>query len=91
MVEMGLGSAIVPQLSAFQGGRPLFDVRLYALPVPHREIIALAPEHYVTLQSLRGFLDALRNAAAAMIMPAVAPVPRFATERLEAFAGPTAG
>ena len=91
MVETGLGSAIVPQLSAFQGGRPLFDVRLYALPVAHREIIALVPEHYVTLQSLRGFLDALKAAAAAIVTPAAAPVPPFAAERLKAFAGPTPG
>jgi DNA-binding transcriptional LysR family regulator len=87
MVETGVGSAIVPALSAFQGGRALFDVRLYALPVPHRKTIALAPDHYVTMQSLKGFLDALRAAAADAGDPPVEPVPRFAAERLAPFAG----
>lgn len=91
MVELGLGSAIVPELSAFQGGRPLFDVRLYALPVARRQTIALVPDHYVTLQSLRGFLDALKAAASAIRTPPVGPVPPFAAERLRPFAGPAPG
>jgi DNA-binding transcriptional LysR family regulator len=82
LVEKGMGCAIVPELSAFQSGRPLFDVRLYALPVPHRQTIALVPDHYVSLQSLKTFLEALKEAAAAIRTPPVGPVPRFAAERL---------
>ena len=84
LVEKGMGCAIVPELSAFQSGRPLFDVRLYALPVPHRQTIALVPDHYVSLQSLKTFLDALKEAAAEIRTPPVGPVPRFAAERLGA-------
>jgi DNA-binding transcriptional LysR family regulator len=91
MVELGVGSAIVPALSAFQGRRALFDVRLYALPVEHRQTIALVPDHYVTLQSLKGFLEALKTAAADTGTPAVEPVPRFAAERLTPFAGSAPG
>jgi DNA-binding transcriptional LysR family regulator len=87
-VERGLGVAIVPALSAFQDGRPLFDVTLYALPVEHRQTIALVPDHYETLRSLKAFLDALKQAAAAIETPAVGPAPRFAVERLAAMADP---
>ena len=62
--------------SFFQSGRPLFDVRLYALPVPHRQTIALVPDHYVTLQSLKTFLEALKEAAAETRTP---PVGRLTT------------
>lgn len=82
LVERGCGVAIVPELSAFQGGRKLFDVRLYALPVAHRQTIALVPDHYLTLQSLKGFLEALKEAAATAEPRAVSPPPRFAMERL---------
>jgi DNA-binding transcriptional LysR family regulator len=86
LVERGAGAAIVPELAAFQYGRPLFDVTLYALPVAKRQTIALVPDHYVTLQSLRGFLDAIREAAAEATAPVVAPPPRFALARLKAAA-----
>lgn len=83
-VERGLGTAIVPQLAAFQGAHQLFDVRLYALPVGRRETIALVPDHYLTLQSLKEFLEALKEAAAAVANAAVGPAPRFAEGRLAA-------
>ena len=83
LVERGCGVAIVPELSAFQAGRKLFEVSLYALPLPRRQTIALAPDHYLTMQSLKGFLQALKDAAAAIPPPPVGPVPRFARERLE--------
>lgn len=84
-VEVGFGTAIVPELSAAQGGRPLFDVTLYRLPVPRREIVALVPDHYVTLQSLKSFLDALKESAAdAPVLP-VRPPPPFA-DRLKPLA-----
>lgn len=82
LVERGCGSAIVPQLSAFQRDRALFDVTLYALPVARRQTIALVPDHYLTLQSLKGLLDTLKAVAAEMPLAAVRPAPRFANERL---------
>jgi DNA-binding transcriptional LysR family regulator len=91
LVERGIGTAIVPELSAFQSGRPLFDVTLYALPVPRRQTIVLVPDHYVTLQSLRNFLDALKETAAALKSPPVGRAPRFAVERLGALAEPLHG
>jgi DNA-binding transcriptional LysR family regulator len=91
LVESGIGTAIVPELSAFQNGRPLFDVTLYALPVPHRQTIALVPDHYVTLQSLKSFLEALKETAARSTSPPVGRAPRFAVERLAAQVEPLHG
>jgi DNA-binding transcriptional LysR family regulator len=85
-VEMGMGTAIVPALSTTQAGRPLFDVTLYALPVPRRQTLALVPDHYLTLQSLKIFLDALKEVAAALPPLPVRPPPRFA-DRLAALSG----
>ncbi len=59
MVEAGLGVALVPLLATQLDGRPLFDVRLYAVPEFERRIVALYPAHYHHLEPFATFLAAL--------------------------------
>jgi len=82
LVERGLGAALVPELAVHHRGRPLFDIGLYALPLPAREIMVLVPDHYLTLPPLKAFLGALREAAGSLAPLPVAPVPAFAALRL---------
>jgi DNA-binding transcriptional LysR family regulator len=81
-VEAGLGVAIVPELAARHQDRPLFDLTLYALPIPRRRTFAVLPDHYLTLPALRVFLDALKDGAAAIAPLPVRDAPIFARTRL---------
>lgn len=81
-VEKGLGTAMVPELAVHHEGRPLFDVRLYALPIPPRRTVALAHDHHMTLPGLQGFLAALQEAAAVLRPLPALPPPPFAVARL---------
>lgn len=73
MVEAGLGVTLVPLLAAQLAGRPLFNVRLYAVPEFERRIVALYPSHYHRLEPVATFLDAL--AAEARELRLVEPLP----------------
>ena len=77
MVEAGHGVALVPQLAAALNGRPLFDIRLYAVPERVRAIVALTPAQYLRVEPFRTFLDALRTAAQAVPLPSLAATPPF--------------
>lgn len=81
-VEKGLGSALVPELAVHHEGRPLFDVRLYGLPIPPRRTLALVHEHHMTLPGVQSFLAALKTAAAALQPLPALPPPLFAMSRL---------
>ena len=63
-VEMGLGTAIVPELAVHQNGRPLFDIALYAVPLPPRITLLVAPDHYFALPHLKAFIAAFNKCAA---------------------------
>jgi DNA-binding transcriptional LysR family regulator len=83
-VEMGLGTAIVPELAVHQSGRPMFDVALYAVPLPTRKTLLVAPDHYFGLPHLKAFLAAFSDCSSGLPRPNVRPVPLFAAQRLTA-------
>lgn len=80
-VEMNLGTAIVPELAVHQNGRALFDVTLYALPLPPRKTLFVAPDHYFKLPHLRAFLTAFSECSAGLPRPEAKPAPLFARRR----------
>lgn len=82
-VESGLGSAIVPELAVQHRGNTLFDVGLYRLPLRRREIVLVAPDHYLGLPLLRTFVTMLEEAAAALQRISARPTPVFAQQRLQ--------
>jgi len=83
-VEMGLGTAIVPELAVHQNGRPLFDIALYSVPLPARKTLLVAPDHYFNLPHLKAFIAAYNKCAPTLARPEVRPTPLFATKRLGA-------
>jgi len=81
-VEMGLGTAIVPELSVHQNGRPLFDVTLYAVPLPARKTLLVAPDHHFNLPHLKAFLAAFSAVSEQVPRMRAKPAPLFAERRL---------
>ena len=77
LVERGGGVAIVPQMAAELHGRPLFDVRLHATPLPARTITALVPSQNRHLPPIAAVLGALEAAGEELRALPVAPVPGF--------------
>ncbi len=59
MVEAGLGVAIVPMLSTQPGGRLVFDVDLFSLPVEARMVWAMLPSQYRYMQPYARVLETL--------------------------------
>jgi DNA-binding transcriptional LysR family regulator len=83
-VEMGLGTAIVPELAVHQNGRPLFDIALYSVPLPPRKTLLVAPDHYFNLPHVKAFVAAYNKCSAGLVRPEARPAPRFAARRLVA-------
>jgi DNA-binding transcriptional LysR family regulator len=81
-VEMGLGTAIVPELAVHQNGRPLFDITLYSVPLPPRITLLVAPDHYFTLPHLKAFIAAFNKCAPNLAHPPARSTPLFAAKRL---------
>jgi DNA-binding transcriptional LysR family regulator len=82
-VETGLGTAIVPELAIRHQTRPLFDVNLYALPLPPRRTFAILPDHYMTLAGPRALVEALKQVANSISpLEQVRESPPFALKRL---------
>lgn len=77
LVQAGLGVSLVPQLCTQLGGRPAFDVDLHAVPKMDRPIMALVPSQYRRAQPFAVFLECLRQAAAAVVLPQLGPAPPF--------------
>jgi DNA-binding transcriptional LysR family regulator len=81
-VEMGLGTAIVPELAVHQNGRPLFDVALYSVPLPPRKTLLVAPDHHFNLPHVKAFIAAYNKCAVKLARPQARPAPLFAARRL---------
>ncbi|MCB2055804.1 MAG: LysR family transcriptional regulator [Geminicoccaceae bacterium] len=77
MVERGVGIALVPQLTTELRGRPLFDVRLHALPLPPRSIAAYLPSQNLRLEPYTALIGALERAGDAISLRPAAPTPPF--------------
>jgi DNA-binding transcriptional LysR family regulator len=81
-VEMGIGTAIVPELAVHQNGRPLFDIALYSVPLPPRKTLLVAPDHYFGLPHLKAFIAAFNKCSPDLARPQARPAPLFAAKRL---------
>ncbi|MGH6924965.1 MAG: LysR family transcriptional regulator [Propylenella sp.] len=81
-VEMGLGTAIVPELAVHQNGRPLFNVVLYSVPLPPRKTLLVAPDHYFNLPHVKAFVAAYNKCSTQLGRPKARPAPQFAARRL---------
>lgn len=82
-VEMGLGTAIVPELAVHQYGRQLFDIALYSVPLPPRKTLLVAPDHYFGLPHLKAFIAAYNKCLPDLGRPQARSAPLFATKRLQ--------
>jgi DNA-binding transcriptional LysR family regulator len=81
-VEIGLGTAIVPELAVHQNGRPLFDVALYSVPLPPRKTLLVAPDHHFELPHVKAFVSAYDACSKKYVRPDARSAPLFATRRL---------
>ena len=81
-VELGIGTALIPDLALQQRGRQLFDAALYEIPVPRRQTIALIPHQYARLPGIQTFLGILQEVFASAPRLNARPPPPFAVARL---------
>ena len=81
-VDLGMGTALIPDLALQHQGRQLFQAAVYALPVPKRQTIALLPHQHVRLPGIQTFLDLVKDVFATMPRLHARPAPPFAVERL---------
>lgn len=77
LVEAGHGTALVPLGAAANRERPLFDVRLYAVPEMERRLVALFPSQYGRLRPWSVLLDALQEAGRTLRLPPARLPPPF--------------
>ncbi|MFO1048086.1 MAG: hypothetical protein U1E52_09335 [Geminicoccaceae bacterium] len=63
---------------------PAFDVDLHAVPKMDRPIVALVPTQHRRAQPFAVFLECLRQAAAAVVLPPLGPAPPFLGRSSEA-------
>ena len=80
-VEAGLAIALVPDLAVRQGGRMLYGVTLYEMPLPIRPTVLVMPAQNARLPSLAALSEALTDAAAQLPTFEARPTPPFVTRR----------
>jgi DNA-binding transcriptional LysR family regulator len=81
-VELGIGTALIPDLALQQQGRQLFEAALYEVPVPRRQTVALVPQQSARLPAVKAVLDLLREVFATTPRLNARPAPPFAVTRL---------
>lgn len=77
LVRAELGVCLAPALSAIAGGQALDGVKLFRVPMPPRQIVALLPSQYRRIEPYATFLQALREASTHIPLPAILPTPPF--------------
>lgn len=77
MVRSGFGVCVAPALSALAGAAPLVGVRLYRTGIEPRRIVAMLPSHHGAQGPLTDLLEALREVASGLRIPAVSAMPPF--------------
>ena len=77
LVASGLGVCVVPALTALAGDHARKGVRLYAINLEPRRIVAMVPSQYLRVPPYAAFLAALQSAGQSIAMPAIAPMPPF--------------
>jgi DNA-binding transcriptional LysR family regulator len=77
LVRSGLGVCLAPALAAYDNGRGLDGVDLYATNLPVRQTVAMVTSQCLRADPYRTFLDALRDAGARTTLPRILPMPPF--------------
>ena len=77
LVASGAGICVVPALTALVGDHARKGVRLYAIDLEPRRIVAMVPSQYLRVAPYAAFLAALQAAGQSTAMPDVAPMPPF--------------
>jgi DNA-binding transcriptional LysR family regulator len=82
LVRGGMGVCVVPALSAQRGAGILEGVRLFAIDLDPRRIVALLPAHYAKLEPYAEVLSALERAGEAAQVEGIAAMPPFVARAL---------
>ena len=77
LVQEGIGVAVVPALTARIGKTTCFDVDLYRVNLPDRQIVGLVPSQYVRIEPYATFLAAVEQAGANIDLPPIRDIPPF--------------
>ncbi len=77
LVASGIGVCVVPALTALAGDHARKGVRLYAIDLEPRRIVAMVPSQYLRVAPYAAFLSTLQAVGQSIAMPAVAPMPPF--------------
>ena len=77
LVAEGLGICVVPALTVLVGDQPRKGVRLYAIDLEPRRIVAMVPAQYMRVAPYGAFLAALQSVGERILLPSIAPMPPF--------------
>lgn len=91
MVRACVGVCLVPALAAHDNSCGLAGIDLYATGQPGRQTVAMMPSQYQRTEPYRTFLEALRQAGAAVRMPRILPMPPFISRAIARRGCPAAG
>ena len=77
LVAAGLGVCVVPALTVLAGWVHSKGVRLYAIDMEPRRIVAMVPSQYLRIAPYDAFLSALQTAGQTVRLPPISPMPPF--------------
>jgi len=77
LVQEGIGVSVVPALTARIGRVNTFDVDLYHVHLPKRQIVGLVPSQYVRIEPYATFFAALEQAGRDVELPPIKDTPPF--------------
>jgi len=77
LVAAGLGVCVVPALTVLAGSDHRKGIRLYAIDMEPRRIVAMVPPQYLRIPPFGAFLSALQAGGQAVQLPMINPMPPF--------------
>jgi DNA-binding transcriptional LysR family regulator len=77
LVSAGLGVCVVPALTVMVGDQVRKGVRLYAINLEPRRIVAMVPSQYLRVPPYGAFLSALQSVGQAVVLPSIETMPPF--------------
>lgn len=86
LVEAGQGIAIAPQMAIEHGGRRMFNIQVYELPIRPRRLAVFLASQYLHVRVFKTLIDVLTKVGASVPRGPIAPAPPFALQRLGATA-----
>jgi DNA-binding transcriptional LysR family regulator len=77
LVAAGMGSCVVPALTALVGDHAHKGVRLYRINLEPRRIVAMVPSQYLRVAPYGAFLAAMQEVCREISLPPIEDMPRF--------------